>query len=289
MLHAQTNPVNNTAIQAVTYEEQQEINRFLNQDIFLIRHLDWFSPSDWIGQQPFLVEKHNHHIQAILLAAPEVRGATWIRLFGVTQSIDILNAWTRLLNPAIRVLEETGINQVAALGLTEWFLQLLNQSGFKHVNDITILEIMGDFYQSTPELAQVEIRSMVAEDLPDVFHIDQLAFNPLWQNSLTGLSNAFNQPGISTVAVTHGKVVAYQISTGLGIHGHLARLAVHPDHQGQHLASALVNDVINRFKRTGTWRITVNTQVDNKPSLSVYQNFGFKSTGEFIPVYLRDI
>lgn len=289
MLHAQTNPLNNPVIKAVTHEEQQEIDQFLNRDIFLIRHLDWFSPSDWIGQQPFLVEKDDDHIQAILLAAPEVIGATWIRLFGVKQSIDILEAWTRLLIPAMHVLEETGTHQLAALGLTEWFIQLLIQSGYEHVNDITILEIMGDLNQSTPEPAQVEIRSMVIEDLPDVFNIDQLAFSPLWQNSLDGLSNAFNQPGISSVAVTHGKVVAYQISTGLGIHGHLARLAVHPDHQGQHLASALVNDVINRFKRTGTWRITVNTQVDNKPSLSVYQNFGFKSTGEFIPVYQRNI
>lgn len=289
MQHSQTYPSNNSIIKAVTNAEQQEINRFLNRDIFLIRHLDWFIISDWIGHQPFLVEKHNDHIQAVLLAVPEVREAAWIRLFGVKQSIEIFDAWTRLLIPAMHVLEASGIYQLAALGLTEWFIQLLIQSGFEHGNDITILELKGNSNESTPLPAHFEIRTMVAEDLADVFHIDQMAFTPLWQNSLAGLSNAFRQPGVSTVAVSHGKVVAYQISTGIGIHGHLARLAVHPDHQGQNLASVLVLDVINRFKRTGIERITVNTQTDNKPSLTIYQKFGFKSTGEFIPVYQRPV
>lgn len=68
--------------------------------------------------------------------------------------------------------------------------------------------------------------------------------------------------------------------------GHLARLAVHPYAQRHHIAHGLVRQMLARFGRMGTHRVTVNTQSDNAASLALYRSMGFKLTGNTFPVYL---
>lgn len=269
--------------------ERIAIEKFLNQDNRTHRHLDWFSPSEWLGQQPFLIEKSGHRIQAALLAAPEVPEATWIRLFSIVQALPILEVWGRLFDKTTAFLREMQINSVAALGLSEWFTDLLLNTGFLHKGSIVVLSWKKNISSTTLPTSQVEIRPMQPEDMQAVCNVDHAAFSALWQNSLGSLSKASQQPGISTVALKHGEIVGYQISTNLTIHGHLARLAVHPDYQGQQIASALVGDLLEQFTHAGVWHVTVNTQADNKPSLAVYQKFGFQNTGEIIPVFKQDL
>ena len=270
-----------------TPDQKLEIGSFLNQDNLVHRHLDWFSPLDWLGQGPFLVEKLDQKIQAILLAAPEVSDASWIRLFCVKNNFLVEDMWERLFAKATSWLVAANIQKIASLSNSDWFTRLLRHSGFTHQDDIVVLEWNGDHPTTSSRNPGVEIRPMRADDLPEIFQIDQSAFAPLWQNSLASLTKAFNQPGISTVALSQDQIVGYQISTTITIHGHLARLAVDADHQGQHVASALVDDLLHQFLRRGVWRATVNTQADNKPSMAVYQKFGFQPAQDIIPVYQR--
>lgn len=289
MSDAQPVSPDNQTITNATPADQLAINRFLAQNHLVHRHLDWFSPTEWIGGQPFLIEKHQQQIRSILLAAPEVEQATWVRLFGVSDAELLSDAWKRLLSKAIAMLTPMGISNLCALGSSDWFISLLLQSGFNHINDIVVLQTRA---VSPPRITihtEVEIRPMRVDDLPRVAQIDHSAFEPPWQNALAGLTNAFNQRGIDTVAVKHGKIVGYQISTCLGSHGHLARLAVDPQQQGQHIASALVTDLLEQLNRDNIRHVTVNTQADNAPSLAVYYKFGFHSTGERIPVYQLEI
>ncbi len=281
-------PVNSTIFNA-SPEERIAIDTFLNQDNRTHRHLDWFSPSEWLGQQPFLIEKSVQGIQAVLLAAPEVPRATWVRLFSVRQALPIHEVWGRLFDKATALLREMGVHRIAALSLSEWFTDLLSSSGFHHRDSIVVLAWKKSTQPASILDPQVEIRPMQPEDMHAVCKIDHAAFSALWQNSLGSLSKACQLPGINTVALKHGEIVGYQISTNLTIHGHLARLAVHPDYQGQQIASALVGDLLQKFTQGGVWHVTVNTQADNKASLAVYQKFGFQTTGETIPVYHRDL
>ena len=272
-----------------TPDQKLEISTFLNQDNLVHSHLDWFSPLDWLGQSPFLVEKLDQQIQAILIAAPEVSDASWIRLFCVRHNLLVEEVWDRLLAKTASLLISSNIQKLAALGTNDWFIQLLRQSCFTHQDDIVVLEWKGDYPSSINRNPMIEIRPMCTEDLPGVFHIDHSAFAPVWQISLASLTKAFNQPGISTVALSQGQIVGYQISTTITIHSHLARLAVHPDHQGQQVASTLIEDLLQQFVRRGIWLATVNTQAHNKPSLAVYQKFGFQRTQTNIPVYQHNL
>ena len=65
----------------------------------------------------------------------------------------------------------------------------------------------------------------------------------------------------------------------------LARLAVHPQVQGQGIGYALVYDTLDQFSRRGVLRVTVNTQNNNLASLALYARAGFRKTGEAYRVY----
>ena len=274
---------------SATRDNYDQLANFINQNNQMHRHLDWFSPLDWLGNEPFLIELKDQKIQSALCATPENQEVAWVRTFVIKKQRPIEPTWHRLLARAIQKLRDMGTDRLAALALHGWFESLLVDSGFRNQQNIVVLEWQGHLPEEKNVNPQIDIRPMQMSDLPEVETIDRLAFPPLWQNSLAGLTKAFNQTGISSVALKGGRIVGYQISTSMTIYGHLARLAVHPEFQRQGIAFSLVYDLLAEFKRRGFWRITVNTQSNNLPSLKLYKQFGFKRTQEEIPVYEKNI
>lgn len=285
MLDKEPLSINHLSISQATKEDYEQLADFFNQNPCIHRHLDWFSPLDWLGNEPFLIEKTEDQIRATLCAVPENAQTAWIRVFGIRKRHQPSPVWEEMLAKTIQNLRKQKIDLLASLSLHTWYQALLEVSGFEHRLNVVVLEWQDEFPDSSEQNQQIEIRKMAITDLPDVEEIDRLAFPPLWQNTLTGLTKAFNQTGISTVATIQGKIVGYQISTAMTIYGHLARLAVHPNNQRQGIAFTLVYDLLKRFQRRGFWRVTVNTQSDNYSSLRLYEKFSFKQTGEKIPVY----
>lgn len=271
------------------YEHQLDITNFLNGDNLTYSHYDWLRPLDWLGQQPFLFETVKNEIQAILLTAPEVSSATWVRLFSTKFMHSYYEIWQRLLKTTILMLKSQQITRIGALGVSEWLTGLLQKSAFVEQNQIVVLECNSQLPPRILLNPQVKIRPMCDHDLPTIEDIDHLAFSPLWQNSLKALTKGYHLSEISTVAILHDQIVGFQISTASTIHGHLARLAVHPDFQRQHVATALMYNLFGQMKAKGVWQITVNTQADNQPSLNIYHAFGFEKTREIIPVFIREI
>ena len=272
-----------------TQDDYKELALFLNQNNQIHRHLDWFGILDWLGKQPFLLERFNQHIQAFLCLVPENKNSTWVRAYGVKNELDPAISFERLLTAGIGNLKALKIRQLGALALHSWFKHLLIDTGFHNRQNIVVLEWQNDFPQLKIENADMQIRNMELNDLPIVEQIDQMAFRPLWQNSLAELTKAYHQTGISTVAIKNEQIIGYQRSTSMTIYGHLARLAVRPDFQCQGVAFMLVYDLLQQFKNRGFWRVTVNTQSNNVPSLKLYEKFNFSRTKEEIPVFELDI
>jgi ribosomal protein S18 acetylase RimI-like enzyme len=97
---------------------------------------------------------------------------------------------------------------------------------------------------------------------------------------LETLRRAFAQAYYATVAENESGIIGYQLSTGGGQRAHLARLAVHPAGQGKGVGRALLSDLFTYLTYRGIPRLSVNTQSDNRVSLSLYQRMGFVRTGE---------
>jgi ribosomal protein S18 acetylase RimI-like enzyme len=289
MLQEKTSSTNGFTIVEATPAIFSQLADFLNQNIKTHRHLDWFSSLDWIGNHPYLVEINEDQIQAVLCTTPENDDSAWVRVFGVRKTLDENIPWGNLLPKAIQALKDMEVKELAALSLHPWFETLLEKSGFTNDQNIVVLEWQGRLPSIKRDNPDIIIRPMHLNDLEEVQRIDRAAFPTLWQNSLAGLTKAFNQTGISTVALNGETIVGYQISTTMTIYGHLARLAVDPEHQRQGIAHMLVNDLLNQFEQRGFWRVTVNTQSDNNISLELYKNFGFQRTSEEIKVYKMDL
>lgn len=282
-------PLLDSQIIHATQKDYDDLSNFFSQNIRLHRHLDWFGVLEWLGSQPFLIEKVRDQIIAILCTARENDTYAWIRAFGIQKSLPIKKHWTNLLRITKRELISADSNRLGALGLNPWFECLLSDSGFHKALDIVVLDWEGELPPEKKTKNPFEIRPMQIDDLTAIKKIDELAFDPPWQNSREGLVKAVQQPGINTVAIQNNDVIGYQISTTMTIYGHLARLAVLPELQHQGIGYALVYDLLQRLSLQGLWRITVNTQSDNLPSLNLYQKLGFKPTGEKIPVYELDL
>ena len=273
------------AIRRAQPADQPRLANLLYFESYVHRHLDWRSPLDWLGAPEYWVAEQNGQINAAFACPPDPEDIAWIRLFLRSTAIPAEVAWNTLWETAKQSLAERHGLVVAAIVIHDWFQQLVEAGGFVEGQQIILLEHNGASFPEYPSPASLLIREMLPDDLPAVASLDAEAFAPLWRNSLASLQRAFAQAGPATVAFSDGQMVGYQISTKNSFGVHLARLAVSPAFQGQKLGYLLVQDLLRQIYRLGIFRLTVNTQSNNRASLALYKKIGFQLTGERYPVF----
>ncbi len=273
-------------IRSAQVADRQQLASLIHFEPHVHRHLDWRPPLDWVGNDPYLIMELDGVLVSALACPPDPPETAWMRLFAVSTRISSQKAWEELW-PVARehLIDHFGLIRVAAIPLQNWFRTLLDKSDFKNTHNVVVLMWDGD--QLPPEKSgdRCTIRPMNFDDIPAVHEIDVAAFEPLWQNSRSGLEMAFRQATLATVAEGPDGLIGYQISTSSPVGGHLARLAVYPEFQGKGVGYQLVHDLLKQFLRRGAQSVTVNTQFNNKTSLSLYKKAGFRLTGEEYPIY----
>ena len=277
-------------IRTATLNDRQRLAHLTHFEGYVHRHLDYRPALDWLGNSPFLVLAQKDNIAGVIACPPDPPHVAWLRLFAVSKLAILEEAWALLWKHALdEVNLIPGIECIAVIPQHRWFIELLEQSKFQYSNSI----IGFNLDESDENLFQIHkninLRAMKAEDLLEVSLIDQSAFSSIWQNSLESLNLAFQQSSISTVALSNNKIIGYQISTLTSIGTHLARLAVLPSYQGKGVGKTLLNDLIKKSISMGAKTISVNTQKENLASIELYTKFGFKTTGEEFPVYIKMI
>lgn len=272
-------------IREVSPADFHELASLLHFESFVHRHLDWRGPLDWINQKPFLVAELRGTLIGALACPVDLPGLAWIQVFAVKPRLGIESIWNPLWKETLVYHQNNGDVILAAIATQPWFSGLLEKSRFTHAGDVVVL------MRNQPNLPppdfrpDIIIREMTLTDLDAVHLVDQASFELLWQQSPVSLQIALQQACFATVAELHGKVIGYQISTSGHLGGHLARLAVHPEHRGEHVGYALVYDVLEKFARRSIFRVTVNTQQENIISQQLYKRFGFQTTGETFQVF----
>jgi ribosomal protein S18 acetylase RimI-like enzyme len=276
----------NLSVRLAQPDDFLTLSSFLSTQSHIHRHLDWKSPLDWLGTQPFLIAERAGKCEAVLACPADPPHVAWIRLFACSLNFQqTMFAWNLLFELARQTFSRDQLERVVALGLHPWFEDLLIKNDFRIRQRIIVLDWELELAAPRSLPPDLVIRPMEKRDLPTVYEVDAHTFELIWQNSLDALHLAFEQSAISTVATLQEKVIGYQISTSFPFSGHLARLAVLPQHQRMNIAYGLVHDLLVRFKTKGIWRVSVNTQDNNFASLALYQKIGFRRTGEEFPVY----
>jgi len=261
-----------------------EVAGFLAHAALIHRHLDWQGVLDWIPKEPFLLQYQENHLLALLVCPPDLEKIAWIRCFACDKHFHLTQSWKDLFAEACHDPALVD-NFVYSVGLNDWFAELLQRSGFKNFQNIVVLEWNRQFPISHRITHNYFIRPMEPIDLDQVAALDRIAFEPIWVNPPDKIGLAYAQAEHSSVVELDGKIIAYEMTTANHFSAHLARIAVHPEFQKQHIGSDLILEMFYYFKRKGIEQISVNTQNDNSSSLSLYRRMGFELTGESFPVY----
>jgi ribosomal protein S18 acetylase RimI-like enzyme len=282
------NDQQNITVRAAQYADRLQINNLIHFGSYVHRHMDWRRPTDWIGHQPFVVAERQGRLLAALACPRAVPPISWIRFFSVAGDVSKSWAWEELWNVVLDQLSSSQVC-VTALPMDTWFQELLESSQFEHFNNVVVLTWEWKSSHTMDPPAGFQIREMEPDDLQSVQKVDAEAFNPIWQMPGEILKEAFNHAAIASVAEIGDEIIGYQISTASSQSGHLARLAVNPEMQGQGVGIALVQDVLAQFLQVGALKITVNTQTDNLASLALYKKAGFQRTEDVYPVYRMNL
>ncbi len=131
-----------------------------------------------------------------------------------------------------------------------------------------------------------------ADQLHRLLEVDHSAFPWLWWNSVGEFENYASVPGVEIVMIRsdQGQTIGYIGTTSLGSWGHLDRIAVATELQGQGYGRRLLELAIDRLKSAGAKRVALSTQSSNTVSRALYESVGFRrSRGHDYRIYGRRI
>jgi ribosomal protein S18 acetylase RimI-like enzyme len=171
------------------------------------------------------------------------------------------------------------------LAYQDWWKDLLEIEGWEKIQEVVQLDWNPKSRVSAPEKSAKDIRKLRIDDIAKTKLVDDAGFKPIWRQSFAALKNAYHHADYATVFHVNNQIIGFQISTLERKRAHLARIAVLPEFQKMGVGSALVNDLIAHYTGKGIFRISVNTQSDNKKSLAFYKQLNFEETGESFPIY----
>jgi ribosomal protein S18 acetylase RimI-like enzyme len=115
------------------------------------------------------------------------------------------------------------------------------------------------------------------DDLAELLAVDHSAFQWVWWNEPAEFREYAEAPGVEIfVGRLNGRPVSYFGITAYLGWGHIDRVAVIPELQGQGLGTEAVRFALRRLATSGAKRIGLSTQRANLASQKVYERFGFK-------------
>jgi ribosomal protein S18 acetylase RimI-like enzyme len=168
-------------------------------------------------------------------------------------------------------------NDTSELRQHRWYAEL----GFELIQEIMVYELHGlpAVRPARPLRLRFErITSPTAP--PELLEVDHRAFPYLWWNSEEEFENYLEQPHVRVYLGRDaaGEAVAYAGITLYQGWGHLDRLAVLPDRQGQGYGLETLAFAAEQVYATGARRLGLSTQADNERSQRLYERFGFRRT-----------
>jgi ribosomal-protein-alanine N-acetyltransferase len=194
--------------------------------------------------------------------------------------------WDELWPVAEEYLRGRGIQHTYYAGEAPWLLEILAGHGFQQVNTLLSYEKV----QGGPALAgnpAVRLRPVRQADIEVIAELDAASFPLLWRYPVPMLEATLRSNQRLTVAEYDRRLVGYEVSGVEGSTGQVVRLAVLPEYRRQAIGSRLLAGTLNTFRRGRIRRVALNTQADNLPAQALYERFGFRRTGEELPVLER--
>ncbi len=157
---------------------------------------------------------------------------------------------------------------------------LYERAGFDMIEHIMIYELPGipRISEDRFHLSFEEMLPVRDHDLEELLELDHAAFPWLWWNSRAEFLNYGRARGVKIYGGRDesGNLVSYVGVTRFRSWGHLDRIAVHPDRQGEGIGLESLEWAIYSLASNGAHRIGLSTQARNERSREIYERFGFR-------------
>jgi ribosomal-protein-alanine N-acetyltransferase len=261
-------------------------------------HVDWQLPVEWIGTPGFVVWEETRaratltglvgtRLRACLAATADPLPAAWVRAAALDEIRQPERVLAEMLGAVTRYLARLGVTELAWLAAEEWPDNYAPGLGFRQA--YAIISYMKDSLTVPPfREAAMTIRPVQDEDFGQLADLEASAFEPIWRHSATALRLAWRQALSFDVAERDGQPVAFQYSVlgQSGLTAHLVRMTVRPELQGQGIGSTLLAHAVEGYRRHGLGGVSLNTQSNNYRSQRLYEKFGFRLSGDELPIWV---
>lgn len=149
------------------------------------------------------------------------------------------------------------------------------QAGFTTYVDLALMRKSLEEGGSAPDHLVVENPDCPLEEL---LAIDAAAFPPFWRFNQEGLEEAIGATSRSTTLTiqgSDGSPIAYAVVGFGSAISYLQRVAVAPEWQGHGMGRSLVRVAARKARGAGAKVLLLNTQTDNDPAITLYEDEGF--------------
>jgi len=245
-------------VRRATTDDQQAIEHLLGKADRLVLYTDRSSVRPALGNRSFYLVEAGGQLVCVcgLFIAPET--VAQVRVFGLLSEWAVGEALRAILPVAGEQLGKQDVTTLAFIGIEAWLLEGLAANGFRLVNTIVSLQ-KTDFNIPDKGCPHVTIRPAARGDFPGILAIDRAVFVPLWHNTEGTLSEYLSVCPYFGVAELDGTVVGYQCLNLIGRHGHVTRIAVHPDYHNAGRGEALLQAIEARAMAAGIRKLVVLT------------------------------
>jgi ribosomal-protein-alanine N-acetyltransferase len=125
--------------------------------------------------------------------------------------------------------------------------------------------------------AGLDIRRLTYADLPQVIAIERRAFPTPWSLAMFVLE--LSKPsGICLAVRREGRLIGYLVCSRYDTVWHVMNVAVAPEERRSGVATALLNELLERVGDTSA-RYTLEVRQSNAGAIVLYERFGFRAAG----------
>lgn len=252
-------------------------------------HLNWSSFDQWLRRDANIIalawSRKGRLIGCLALSPPHFQ-TSWVRLLALPQS-DALAVWQALWAHLLPTVQQK-LTLVAVMSKYHWMRDIVGCVGFRRTDRVISLICQSPATVHERPIS-FETKIPTSYDRTEIFAVDCAAFSPLWQMSASDFAVAISRAAFLTGIYLDGQWVGYQLSMRYGHTVHLGRLATLPAYQGRGIGRVLVSDLLRRSVQNGTSLVTVNTQLSNVASRSVYSSFNFQRDYSDMIVYTLQV
>jgi len=259
----------------------------------LIKRARFTSPSFWrweahLSSEGFFVVETGGGVEGALLAVPDESPVAWVRLAAVSDNLEV-GPWLDVsLPPVLGHLRNLGVRKLAWMDYSGWARPYLERRGFRPLTEVITL-IKTDCAMPTVGAPPITLRPASKGDFAALAVIDHQAFTPPWWRSEASMQRRATRASRFILAERGHEVIGYVETELHPPMGHLNRIAVHPDHQGEGIGGLLLKRALLSLWRRGADRVSLNTQRSNKRSRHLYTRFGFEATGDSVTVWILQL